>query len=49
MEDLAEARRELSAEREEHHRQQVALAKQASEMRSLSEAADLSEKLATAR
>lgn len=49
LEDLAEARRELSAEREEHHRQQEELAKQASEMRSLSEAADLSEKLATAR
>lgn len=40
---------ELSAEREEHHRQQGALAKQASEMRSLSEAADVAEKLATAR
>jgi chromosome segregation ATPase len=49
LEDLAEARRELSAEREEHHRQQEELAKQASEMRSLSEAADLSEKLANAR
>ena len=49
LEDLAEARRELSAEREEHHRQQEELAKQTSEMRSLSEAADLSEKLATAR
>jgi len=47
--DLAEARRELSAEREEHHRQQEELEKQASEIRSLSEAADLSEKLATAR
>lgn len=49
LEDLAEARRELSAEREEHHRQQEDLAKQAREMRSISEAADLSEKLATAR
>lgn len=49
LEDLAEARRELSAEREEHHRQQKALEKQASEVRSLSEAADLSEKVATAR
>lgn len=49
LEDLAEARRELSAEREEHHRQQEELVKKASEMRSLSEAADLSEKLATAR
>jgi len=47
--DLAEARRELSAEREEHRRQQEELEKQASEIRSLSEAADLSEKLATAR
>jgi len=47
--DLAEARRELSAEREEHHRQQEELEKQASEIRSLSAAADLSEKLATAR
>jgi len=49
LEDLAEARRELSAEREEHHRQQAALAKRESEMRSLSDAADLSAKLATAR
>lgn len=49
LEDLAEARRELSAERDEHHRQQAEVENQASEMRSLSEAADLSEKLATAR